>query len=134
MKPERTNWYAEIAVAALIVVLIVLCVFLVRQYQNAARRGAISAERTQFAEFVRHHRLGQTDANLIATWMTFDYVSVTFKVPTAYLMTALDIPSSTPGYPNITLGHYARTVATSSEAVVNEVQNAVKSYVVPASQ
>jgi len=134
MKPERKNWYAEIAVGALVIVLIVLCFLLVRQYQIAARRGAITAERTQFAELVRHHSLGLADTNLIASWMTFDYVSVSYRVPADYLMTALDIPSSTPAYPNITLGRYARTVATSSEGVVNEVQNAVKAYLVPVSQ
>ena len=133
MTPERSNWYAKLAVAILVAVLIILCMFLVRQYRLAARAGVISAERAQFAQFIMHHRLGASDVSLIAPWMTFDYVSVTFKVPAPYLTTALGIASSTVGYPNITIGHYARMIATSSIAVAAEVQNIVKDYLAPTS-
>ncbi|MGC9605252.1 MAG: hypothetical protein ABSF56_00620 [Minisyncoccia bacterium] len=131
MTPRRSNWYAQIAVAVLIVVLVVLCGFLVRQYRIAVRQGIVSSERIRFAEFASHHPLGAADAGLIEPWMTFDYVSVSFKVPALYLMTALGISSSTAGYPNLTLGRYARTIATSSDGFTQAVRGAVESYLVP---
>ena len=128
MPAQSRNWYTEIAVAILVVALIVLSIFLVRQYRLAARQGIISAERIHFADLTHHHSLGAADAGLIAPWMTFDYISVSYKVPLPYLMTALQIPSSTAGYSNITISHYAHSIATSSSAVTIEVQGAVESY------
>ena len=133
MTNQRSNWYAEIAVGVLLVALVILSIFLVRQYRVAARQTTISAERVRFADLVRHHSLGAADIGLIAPWMTFDYVSVSFKVPVAYLTSELGISSSAAGYPNITIGHYARTIATSSPAFTAEVQDAVRSYFVPPS-
>ncbi len=131
MTPRRSNLYAKIAVAVLVVALIILSIFLVRQYRIAARQGIISAERIHFAGIVSKHSLGAADVDLIAPWMTFDYVSVSFKVPSSYLMASLGIPSSTAGYPNITIGRYARSIATSSTAFTIEVQNAIKVYLSP---
>ena len=63
--------------------------------------------------------------------MTFDYVNVSFKVPVPYLTAMLGISSSTAGYPNITIGRYARSIATSSTAFAVEVQDAVRGYLSP---
>lgn len=131
MPPQRSNWYAEIAVAVLVVALLILSIFLVRQYRIAARQGIISAERIHFADIVHRHSLGAVDAGLIAPWMTFDYISVSYKVPVPYLTMALQISSSTQGYPNITISRYARTIATSSAAFAKEVQDAVRGYLSP---
>ena len=131
MPPHRSNLYAEIAVAVLIVALIILSIFLVRQYRIAARQGIISAERIHFADIVRKHSLGASDAGLIAPWMTFDYVSVSYKVPVPYLTAFMNISSSTQGYPNITISRYTRTIATSSTAFTKEVQSAVEGYLSP---
>lgn len=131
MTPKRSNLYVKIAVVILVMVLVVLCVLLVRQYRIAARQGVISTERVNFANFVHHHTLSAADTGLIESWMTFDYVSISFKVPTSYFMTALGVSSSTSRYPNITLGHYARIIATSSEAVTESVRSAVRNYLTP---
>jgi len=131
MTPKRQNWYAEIAVAILVVVLIILCVLLVRQYRVTARQEIVSMARVHLTDIARNHPLGAADINLIQSWMTFDYVSISFKVPVPYLTTTLGIASSTVGYPNVTLGHYARTIATSSAAVTIKVQNAVRDYLAP---
>lgn len=128
MSPQRKNWYAEIAVTILVTVLVILCVLLVRQYKMAARQGIVSVERVHFADIIRHHQLGAADASLIEPWMTFDYVGVSFKVPTSYITAELGISSSTAGYPNITIGRYSRIMATSSAALTVEVQNAVRDY------
>ena len=128
MAAQRSKWYAEIAVVILVIVLVILCVFLVRQYRVTARQGTVSSERIRFAEIVRHHSLNASDTDLVGPWMTFDYVSVSFNVPPSYLMSALEISSSTRGFPNITLGHFARTIGTSTEAVTEDVRNAVRNY------
>ena len=132
MIPQRSNWYAEIAIALLVLALVILSVFLVRQYRITAREGAVSAEKIRFADLLHHRSLGGNDVSLIEPWMTFDYVSISFKVPSAYLMTALSIASSTPKYPNVTIGRYARTIATSSTAFTAFVRAAVQSYLAPA--
>ena len=124
----RRTWYAEIAIALLIIALVILCVFLVRQYRTIVRQETVSSERVRFADMVRHHTLSSSDAGLIEPWMTFAYVSVSFRVPSPYLMAALGISSTTPGYPNITLGRYSRLIATSSAAVADEVRSSVKEY------
>jgi len=131
MESERSNRYAKIAIAILVAVLIILCVFLVRQYQTISHYKAITAERMHFAALTREHSLGIKETELIESWMTFDYVSASFKVPVPYLRNALKIASSTLDYPNITLAHYARTVATSSEAVVEDVRAAVRGFLLP---
>ena len=131
MTPKRNNWYAEIAVAILVIVLVFLCVLLVRQYQVTARQEAVSAARVHFSDIARHHPLGAVDAGLIAPWMTFDYVSVSFKVPVSYITATLAIPTSTPEYPNVTLSHYARAVATSSAVITEKMQTAVRDYLAP---
>ena len=128
MTPKRQNWYAEIAVAILLVALIFLSVFLVRQYRSSVWRGIVSGERASFSSLVHRHSLGAKDTGLIEPWMTFGYVSISFKVPASYLVTALGIASSTPKYPNITLGYYAKTIATSSRAMAEDVGRAVHDY------
>ena len=132
MTPEEHSWYAEITIAILIIVLVVLSMFLVQQYRTALRQGEISAERLQFANLVRHHSLGAVDVSLIAPWMTFNYVSVSFKVPISYLMTALGVPGAAADYPNETIGHYAKTIATSTSDFLTSVRSAVRSYLLPA--
>ncbi len=131
MTPKRQNWYAEIAVAILVIALVILGYFLVRQYRIAARQAQVASERTHVADLTRHRSLGADDIGLIDSWMTFDYVSVSFQVPAAYLSSALKAAPAVPGYPNITLGRYARTVATSSDAVIGSVRDAVRSYLAP---
>jgi hypothetical protein len=130
----HSHQYAKVALAVLIVVLLVLCVFLVRQvqqYHGTPRRGPISAERMHFASLVQQHSLTAGDVDLIQPWMTFDYVSVSFNVPASYIATALGIASTTFGYPNITLGHYARMISTTSTAFIASVRAAVQTYLAP---
>ena len=131
MAQKHLNLYVKIALAILVIAIVILCVFLVRQYRMAVRQGVISAERVHFADLIHSHSLGVADAGLIESWMTFNYVSISFKVPVSYFVTALGISSSTSRYPNITLGHYARMIATSSDAVTEEVRDTVRNYLSP---
>ena len=126
---NHSRWYGWIIVAVLVIVVIILCVFVVRQYNILDRREIISAERLTFATIARHHSLGAADAYLIEPWMTFDYISISFKVPTSYFTQTFGISSSSvPAYPNITLARYARTVATSSDVFTDAVRTAVERY------
>ena len=142
MPPSRSHWYTKAAIVILLIVLVILCVFLVRQYDIIVRQGTISSERTHFADLVRQHPLTAADAGLIQPWMTFNYIAVSYRVPISYLTITADLASTTPGYPNITLNHYAklRTASVESfdpnaspEEVVKNVQDAVRSYDAPIS-
>ena len=120
MNPQTSKRYLKILLAILVFVLVLLCVFLVRQYYIGLARPA--------APISHPHSLSANDVGLIEPWMTFDYVSASYKVPSAYLQSALGIPVSTPRYPNVTLAHYAKTAATSSLALTKSVRAAVQSY------
>jgi hypothetical protein len=129
MKSKLPLRIALVVLVILSVVLVALCVMLFRQYQIAARREAVSAARMHFADVVKHHSLSAADAGLIESWMTFGYVAVSFKVPASYLSSQLSIATSTPvGYPNITIGRYARSIATSTDDMTTAVRNAVSRY------
>ncbi|MBU6427277.1 hypothetical protein KGQ27_03550 [Patescibacteria group bacterium] len=125
---KHSIWYGSISIAVLVIVLVVLFIFLVRQYRIILRREAISSQRIHFGDILHHRSLDASDADLISSWMTFGYIGVSFKVPVSYLTDKLDIASTTQGYPNITIGRYAKQNATSSDTIVTEVRNAVKDY------
>jgi|SRR5271168_2770864 len=130
MTHKDSNFFIKILLAFLVILLIILCVFLVRQYRIGEERKAISTERAHFANLVDNHSLNTADVDLIEPWMTFNYISISFKVPNSYFTTALDISTSTPHYPNITLGHYARLTATSSAVLTETIRSAVQNYLI----
>jgi len=127
MKLNRSKKYFAL-ISLLTVVLIILCVFLVRQYHAIVRQATVSTERVHINDLIRRHSLGVSDAGLIEPWMTFAYVGVSFKVPASYFVASLNISTSTPKYPNITISRYARMVATSSDVLVKAVRSAVQNY------
>jgi hypothetical protein len=128
MEHQKANLYLKIIITILIIVLAILCFFLVQQYRTISQQKAISAERFNFANLARHHSLGINEINLIEPWMTFNYVSISYKVPASYLQTMLGISSSTANYPNITINHYAKTVGTNPNSLVEKIKNAVQQY------
>jgi len=120
MNTSYPHRYLKVALAILVFVLLLLCVFLVRQYR---------AVPSPVATHMSHpHSLSATDVGLIEPWMTFSYVSASYKVPSSYLESDLGISSATPHYPNITLARYAKAIATTSIAVTQSVRAAVQSY------
>ncbi len=128
MHNHPSSWYTRIILVVLILAAIILSVFLIRQYQAIKHLGIISTEHMHFADVVRRRSLGTPSAAFIEPWMTFGYISASFHIPVSYLTTTLHIATTTSAYPNVTLGRYARMIATSSAMFVQQVQEAVKNY------
>ena len=75
----------------------------------------------------RHRRLvGVADVAYIAPWMTFDYITKIFKLPSTYLQQNLQINDSK--YPLITLAQYAKKNNTNTGLLIENIQNVVKKY------
>ena len=129
MRNHSSSWYTRIILIVLILVAVVLCVFLIQQYQVRKRLGIISTEHMHFADMVHRRSLNTPSAIFIEPWMTFAYISTSFHIPISYLTTTLHIATTTRGYPNVTLGRYARMIATSSTMLTQQVQEVVKNYI-----
>ncbi len=90
----------------------------IRNHRNLPWRSYLSSH---------HHKLvGVADVAYISPWMTFDYITKIFKLPSTYLQQNLQINDSK--YPLITLAQYAKTTNTNTSILIENIQNAVKKY------
>ena len=127
MSPQRKNWYAEIAVAILVIVLIILSVLLVQQYQHIQRLSYIATHRQSLLRSLNGSGpLSAADASSTQTWMTFDYINRAFALPEQYLQASLNISDSR--YPRLTITEYAQDAKASPIATLMSVQEAIGSY------
>ena len=114
---ERDIRYALIILGA---ILLVLAVFLVANYLSLRRAQVINAREMRASALFAHHApLAASDAGIIRSWMTFDYVNKLFALPSEYLQAQLQINNT--HYPRLTIGSY-----------LSEVENAVRNYSAPA--
>jgi len=126
MNRNIKSYWAWGVVAILSVVLIYLCFQLVRVYRHNARAETISTERSTFTTLLSHHApLTTANTAYIQSWMTFDYINTIFKLPPAYLQTALGITDA--HYPHISLTRYAHTNKIDTNTFLTEVENTVAS-------
>ncbi|MEI6316280.1 MAG: hypothetical protein WCO65_00960 [bacterium] len=65
----------------------------------------------------------QITVDEIQPWMTFNYVTVVFKLPPLYLKTALGITDQR--YPNIQIGRYAKLNNIDSTLLIKKIQQAI---------
>jgi hypothetical protein len=70
--------------------------------------------------------LGLNDLSLIGDWMTFDYLDKAFRLPPAYLKTALSVTDAR--YPIVTIRHYARLRQISADSATVSVRDAIADY------
>jgi hypothetical protein len=113
---QHEKWirYALIVLAG---VLAALLIFLFFQYQSLRRQQVLGMHQLHAAFFLEHHApLPVSDAGVIRSWMTFDYVNKLFALPPDYLKAQLHIVDSR--YPRYTI----------STAFLGQVQNAVRNY------
>jgi len=75
-----------------------------------------------------HHRqpVGVGDVAYISPWMTFDYITKIFHLPSTYLEQTLQIHDSK--YPLITISQYAKKTNTNTSLLIEKLQTAVKNY------
>ena len=68
------------------------------------------------------------EAELIQSWMTFDYINRVFSLPSDYLKGGLDITNSS--YPKITIRKVADGRHALPESYLEEVKDAVRRYLI----
>jgi hypothetical protein len=113
----------------LAIALAVLVVFAVRDYLTLRREQVLTARETALDGVLKAHGpLTANDANIIQSWMTFDYVNRLFHLPTDYLKNALPVADTS--YPRLSIGGYARSIGDTSEAALMGVQAAVRGYLI----
>ena len=128
-KPDHERHLIEWLIAVLGILLIILLFFFVRQYQTLRRESIISARESWLMTALKnHHHLTSTDASVIRSWMTFDYLNKLFDVPPEYFKTQLSITD--PTYPKLTIGKFAKDIGQPSSSTLAGVQGAVRHYLV----
>ena len=119
----RANFKIYLAGLLFLMVLFILFLFFLYKPENLYR------PIRRFFSTHSHRTLNVHDINTIKPWMTFDYINKVFKLPSDYLKSALSI--SNPGYPNISLGSYAKGKNINETDFVTKVQEALHNYLSP---
>ena len=120
--------YIRWALIGLAAVLVVLLIFFIVQYQNLRQQEILTTRALHWSMVLEHHApLAPSEAGIIRSWMTFDYINKLFALPTGYLQTQLQISDA--HYPRLTISSYAKTENASTTAFLGEVENAVRNYV-----
>ena len=118
----------KISIAIVAAILVVLCILLVREYRHVRRLDYIAAHGTLFSALHAHGPVGASDASVVATWMTFDFINNLFALPQNYLQTKLAITDSR--YPRLTIREYSEDRHLDQSTMLTQVQNAVRAYVI----
>jgi hypothetical protein len=124
---DKLTTYIKYIVIGLIVVLVVLAIFIVRDYRLLRREQIVGDRESFIAALLEHHGpLTVNDVNIVSAWMTFDYINKIFALPGTYLKAQLQITDSR--YPKLSLSSYARSEHDSSLDVTTQVQSAIRNY------
>lgn len=129
--PKKYLFVVRIFIALLLGILVYLALMLVAQYRYIAREQIAHGKRMRLSNFRKHHTLGVNDVSLIEPWMTFDYISTAFKVPSSYLKTALAI--SDLRFPRITLHKYAKIYGLDEQVLTSSVIEQVSVFLMSSS-
>jgi hypothetical protein len=119
--------YLRWILIGLIAILIILLIVLFVQYQSLQRAQLISDHeflRSQMLE--RHAPLPASEANVIRSWMTFDYINKIFGLSPDYLKTQLSISDSR--YPRLTVAAYGGSAGIDQATLLNDIENAIRNY------
>lgn len=116
---NRAERYIRYALIVLALILLALVVFVAVEYHSLRQQQIIDAHMRLSQFLTRHAPFGPSDADIIRSWMTFDYVDKIFALPPDYLKTRLQITDT--HYPKLTIG----------TTLLGEVVNAVREYVAP---
>jgi hypothetical protein len=127
--PARKETYLKITLGIAVAILVILCGLLVREYRTLRRLNYLGAHQSLLGALHAHGAVGANDADMIQTWMTFDYVNHVFSLPPAYLASILAIGNSR--YPRITIAEYAGDTGAARAAFLARVQDAVRAYFSP---
>jgi hypothetical protein len=111
-----------------IIILMVFCVlsfiWFVDSFNKFHKNGELD-----FNPHIKNHRdfnHNKYTVNDIGTWMTFDYINFTFKLPPDYLRNYMKIKDSR--YPNIKVGHYIKENNLDPLVFMLEIKQAITIY------
>lgn len=124
---KKVGRYLKYAMIALVVVLLVLAIFITRDYLSLHRKQLIDAQKLQLSALLNnHHPLTASDVTIVSPWMTFAYINRLFNIPPSYLETSLSISDSS--YPQLSLSGYAKHERINVALLVNEVEGSLYNY------
>ena len=133
---ENKKEYKKVIVAGLIMVSVLSWAFAFREYYFINRRfdliqvyqNRIATYRTEVNNILtkNHAPLSVEDVDLVAPWMTFDYINKLFKLPANYLKVNLNISDTR--YPNLSLNAYTRGKKLDRIFFLANVKKAVSDY------
>jgi hypothetical protein len=108
----------------LVVILLVLGIFLGRDYFILRREQIINAREMALSGFLKSRGpLTASDVTVIRPWMTFAYINKLFNVSSTYLQNTLSIKD--PSYPQLSLGGYANYEHENAVLVTAAVESAL---------
>src|SRR5579862_3213739 len=106
MTEHRFEKYLMIVIIILVVLFVALAGTLIYRYHALRSAGFVSQGPWLFSLFHHHPRpLTVSQVNLIQPWMTFEYISRAFNVPTSTIASALTVSDAK--FPHTTIAAYA---------------------------
>ena len=131
MDERKNKKVLMMVIVFMILVLLLLCGALVFGVRHVNR-----VYPTTFSSFLAARRargpLPMTEADLVRSWMTFDYINQLFGLPQNYLKSVLSISDTR--YPKLSLSEFEESVSTTSATFLQNVREAISSYSTSTSQ
>lgn len=112
----------RILLVATLLILVVLCGFLIREFETLQHQHLVPDE----SQLMRGRVMTQTNPDFIQPWMTFDYIDLVYGLPPTYLQNALSIGSLS--YPRLSISQAATAQGVSTDAFLGQVKSAVRAY------
>jgi hypothetical protein len=119
--PKKESNYLKYVIIALVIILVVLGIFFVREYYNARHAQILD-------DIHRGVPLTASDVDIVRPWMTFDYINKIFNIPPSYLKN--DLLISDPYYPHTSLSSYATYSHTNATLLTTQVESALNDYLI----
>ena len=115
-------------VIVLCIIIIFSVAYSVRQYGRIQHLQTIATLRQALTQKIAmyHGKLTDKNVNLIASWMTFDYINRIFNLPSDYLKNTLAISDTS--YPRISISRYVKNQKLDPVQFLSEIQKTVANY------
>ena len=127
LEENRFKKYVQYLLIFLGIVFTALLFLMIIEIRRLNHSEFVNAREMQVSNFLRSHGpLTVNNVDIVASWMTFDYINKLFALPPTYLETTLNISNS--HYPQITLSGYAHSKGISQAFLMGKVESALHNY------
>jgi heme/copper-type cytochrome/quinol oxidase subunit 3 len=127
-KTENMEKWIRLSILLFVITLIVLFIFFLKQYIILKKADIINIRETEISSLIKsHNKFSAQDADIIRSWMTFDYINKLFNIPQSYLQTTLNITSS--HYPKLVVSDYIEDNRLDKNIFLQSLISAVKGYI-----